>query len=72
VVRFSVFAVDLQAGELCRNGVRIKLQEKPFQVLAVLLERPGEVITREQLRQRLWPDVNVDFEHSLSAARRPR
>jgi DNA-binding winged helix-turn-helix (wHTH) protein/tetratricopeptide (TPR) repeat protein len=68
VVRFSVFAVDLQAGELCRNGVRIKLQEKPFQVLAVLLERPGEVITREQLRQRLWPDVNVDFEHSLSTA----
>jgi DNA-binding winged helix-turn-helix (wHTH) protein/tetratricopeptide (TPR) repeat protein len=68
VVRFGVFAVDLQAGELYRNGVRVKLQEKPFQVLAVLLERPGEVITREQLRQRLWPDVNVDFEHSLSTA----
>ena len=68
IIRFGVYEVDLRAGEVLKNGSRIKLQEKPFQVLALLLERPGEVITREQLRQRLWPDVNVDFEHSLSTA----
>ena len=68
VIRFGVFEVDLQAGDLRKSGVKVKLQEKPFQVLAMLLERPGEVITREELQQRLWPDVNVDFEHSLSTA----
>ena len=68
VIRFGVFEVDLQAGELRKQGLRVKLQEKPLQVLAILLERPSKVVTREELQQRLWPDVNVDFEHSLSTA----
>ncbi len=68
-VRFGVFEVDLRSGELRRNGVRVRLQEQPFQVLVSLLERPGEVVTREELRRRLWPaDTFVDFEHSLNAA----
>jgi DNA-binding winged helix-turn-helix (wHTH) protein/Tol biopolymer transport system component len=67
--RFGVFEVDLRAGELRRNGIKIKLQEQPFQVLAELLERPGQVVTREELRNRLWPaDTYVDFDHSLNAA----
>ena len=67
--RFGIFEVDLRAGELRRNGMRIKLQEQPFQILALLLERPGEVITREEVRNRLWPaDTFVDFDHSLNAA----
>src|SRR5512141_41890 len=67
--RFGVFELDLRAGELRRNGMKIKLQEQPFQVLAQLLERPGEVVTREDLRNRLWPaDTFVDFDHSLNAA----
>jgi len=62
-IRFGVFEVDLRAGELCKQGVKVKLQEQPFQVLQVLLERPGEVVTREELRQRIWPsDTFVDFE----------
>lgn len=69
IVRFSIFEVDLKAGELRRNGSRVKLQEQPFQVLATLLERPGEVVTREELRARLWPaDTFVDFDHGLNAA----
>jgi DNA-binding winged helix-turn-helix (wHTH) protein len=68
-VRFDRFEVDLQAGELRRDGELLKLQEKPFQLLAVLLESPGRVITREELRQRLWPaDTFVDFEHGLNTA----
>jgi Tol biopolymer transport system component/DNA-binding winged helix-turn-helix (wHTH) protein len=68
-MQFGVFEVDLRAGELRRNGARIKLQEQPFQVLALLLERPGEVVTREELQSRLWPaDTFVDFDHSLNAA----
>ncbi len=68
-VRFGVFTADLAAGELRKNGVRIRLQEQPFQVLAYLLERPGEVVTREELRQKLWPaDTFVDFDHSLNTA----
>ena len=68
-VHFGVFEVDLRAGELRRNGSRVKLQEQPFQVLTLLLERPGEVITREELQKRLWPaDTFVDFDHSLNAA----
>jgi DNA-binding winged helix-turn-helix (wHTH) protein/Tol biopolymer transport system component len=64
-----VFEVDLRAGELRRNGLKVKLQEQPFQVLAQLLERPGEVVTRDDLRNRLWPaDTFVDFDHSLNAA----
>src|SRR5262250_54919 len=67
--RFSVFELDLRAGELRRNGLKVKLQEQPFQVLALLLEKPGEVVTRDDLRQRLWPgDTFVDFDHSLNAA----
>jgi len=68
-VRFASFAVDLQAGELRKNGVKLKLQEQPFQMLSVLLERPGEVVTREELRKRLWSgDTFVDFEASLATA----
>jgi hypothetical protein len=68
-MRFGVFAVDLAAGELHKNGVRIRLQEQPFQVLAYLVERSGEVVTREELQQKLWPaDTFVDFDHSLNTA----
>src|SRR5579864_8909152 len=67
--RFGDFELDLRAGELRRHGHKIKLQEQPFQVLSQLLEKPGEVITREELRNRLWPaDTFVDFDHSLNAA----
>ena len=67
--RFGLYEADLRSGELRKNGVRLKLQEQPFQVLAILLERPGEVVSREQLRQRLWPaDTFVDFDHSLNTA----
>ena len=69
ILRFGVFEVDLAAGELRRSGIRIRLQEQPFQVLAFLLERPGDVVTREELRQKLWPaDTFVDFDHSLNTA----
>ena len=69
MVRFSVFEVDLRAGELRRNGAKVRLQEQPFQILVSLLERPGEIVTREELRGRLWPsDTFVDFDHSLNAA----
>ena len=67
MVQFGVFEVDQRAGELRRNGARVKLQEQPFQILALLLERPGEVVTREELQSRLWPaDTFVDFDHSLT------
>jgi len=69
IVRFGVYEVDLRAGELRKHGVKIKLQEQPFQILAMLLERHGEVVTREELPQNLWPaDTFVDFEHSINAA----
>ncbi len=68
-IRFGVFEVDLAAGELRKNGNRIRLQEQPFQILVCLLDRAGEVITREELRQKLWPaDTFVDFDHSLNTA----
>jgi Tol biopolymer transport system component/DNA-binding winged helix-turn-helix (wHTH) protein len=68
-IRFGEFSADLEARELRRNGNRIKLQGQPFEILVVLLERPGQVVTREELRQRLWPrDTFVDFEHGLNAA----
>ena len=68
-VRFGVFEADLVCGELRKNGVRIRLQEQPFQVLGMLLERPGAMVTREELRNRLWPvDTFVDFDHSLNTA----
>ena len=69
IVRFGVFEVDLKAGDLRRCGMKVKLQEQPLQVLAVLLEHPGEVVTREDLRTKLWPaDTFVDFDHGLNAA----
>ena len=68
-IRFGIFEVDRRSGELRRNGVRVKLQEQPFQILLTLLEHPGEVVTREELRSRLWAeDTYVDFDHSLNAA----
>jgi DNA-binding winged helix-turn-helix (wHTH) protein/tetratricopeptide (TPR) repeat protein len=69
ILRFGVFEVDTRAGELRKQGVRIKLQEQPFHVLTVLLQRPGEVITREELRNQNWPaDTFVDFDNSLNTA----
>jgi TolB-like protein/DNA-binding winged helix-turn-helix (wHTH) protein len=69
VARFGLFVADLLSGELHQDGRRVKLQEQPFQVLATLLEHPGEIVTREELRQRLWPeDTFVDFDHSLRTA----
>jgi DNA-binding winged helix-turn-helix (wHTH) protein len=69
VVRFDVFEVDLQAGELRRDSRKIKLQEQPFRVLSSVLERPGELVTRKELCQKLWPaDTFVDFDHGLNSA----
>src|SRR5205807_3077957 len=66
---FGVFEVDLRAAELRKHGVRIKLQEQPFQILSLLLEHPGEVVTRDELRQKLWPaHTFVDFDRSLNKA----
>jgi DNA-binding winged helix-turn-helix (wHTH) protein/Tol biopolymer transport system component len=68
-IQFGTFEVDLRAGELRRNGSKVKLQEQPFQVLTLLLEQPGAVVTREEIQKRLWPvDTFVDFDHSLNAA----
>ena len=68
-IRFGTFEVDLRAGELRRNGSRVRLQEQPFQVLLALIERPGEIVTRDELQKKLWPaDTFVDFDHSLNAA----
>jgi DNA-binding winged helix-turn-helix (wHTH) protein len=67
--RFGTYEADVRAGELLRDGSKIRLQEQPFQVLVALLEHAGEIITREDLRQRLWPsDTFVDFDHSLNTA----
>lgn len=67
--RFAAFEVDLRAGQLRKQGVKVRLQEQPFRVLAALLESPGEVVTREELRTRLWPaDTFVDFDHRLASA----
>ena len=69
VIRFGDFEVDLQAGRLLKHGAKVRLREQSFQVLASLLEHAGQVVTREELRQRLWPDdVFVDFENSLNIA----
>ena len=68
-VRFGAFEADLQAGELRKSGIKIRLQDQPFRVLALLLERSGEVVSREDLRQEIWPhDTFVDFDHSLNTA----
>ncbi len=67
--KFDEFEADLRAAELRRSGARLKLQLQPFQVLVALLERPKEVVTRDELRQRLWPeDTFVDFDHGLNTA----
>ena len=69
IVRFGVFELDLRAGELRKQGLKVRLQERPLQILTLLLEHPGEVVTREQLRQQLWPaDTFVDFDHSVNTA----
>ena len=70
--RFGVFEVNLQARELRKHGVRVRLRGQPFAILAMLLERAGEVITREEMRKRLWSNGSdetfVDFEHSMNSA----
>ncbi len=69
LLRFGVFEADLAAGELRKNGARIRLQEQPFQVLAALLENAGQVVTRDHLREKIWPaDTFVDFDHSVNTA----
>jgi len=68
-LRFGVFEVDLRSGELFKRGIKVRLQEQPFQVLAMLLERPGEVVSRDELRSRLWSaDTFVDFDHGVNKA----
>jgi len=68
-VRFDLFEVDLRAGELYKAGHKIRLQIQPFHALALLLERPGEVVTRQEFEKKLWPgDTFVDFDHSLNTA----
>jgi len=69
LIRFGMFEADVRAGELRRNGAKVRLQDLPFRALTLLLSRPGVVITREEFRQSLWPaDVFVDFEQSISSA----
>jgi DNA-binding winged helix-turn-helix (wHTH) protein len=68
LIRFGAFEADVQTGELRKNGVKLKFSGQPFQVLAILLERPGEVVTREELQKRLWPDTFVDVERNLNTA----
>ena len=68
-IRFGAFELDLQAGELRKGRVKIRLQDQPFRVLVLLLQRPGEVVTRDELRQQLWSDDTfVDFDHGLNTA----
>jgi len=69
IVRFGLYESDLAAGGLRKNGVKIKLQERPFQILTILLEVPGQVVTRETFQKRLWPaDTFVDFDHSRNTS----
>lgn len=69
ILRFGTFEVDLRTGELRKQGKRIRLQDQPFQVLSALLQRPGDVVTREELRAEIWPkDTFVDFDNSLNTA----
>ena len=68
VVRFGTFEVNLNSHELRKHGMRIRLEEKPFQILALLLERAGHVVTRRALRAKLWPDTVVGYEHGLNTA----
>jgi Tol biopolymer transport system component/DNA-binding winged helix-turn-helix (wHTH) protein len=68
VIRFATFEADLRSGELRKSGVKLKFGGQPFQVLAILLEHPGSVVTREELQKRLWPDTFVDVDHNLNTA----
>src|SRR5258707_2005320 len=69
IICFGSFKVDLDSGELLRNGSRIRLQSQPFEILSLLLQRPAEVVTREEIRQKLWrADTFVDVDHSLGTA----
>src|SRR5215470_3140515 len=69
LLRFGIFEMDIPARELRRNGVKLKLQEQPFQILYMLVGHPGQLVTREELRSKLWPaDTIVDFDHGLKAA----
>ena len=69
IVSFGAFEADLPARELRKRGLKIRLQDQPFQVLTILLERPGELVTREELHRVLWPsDIFVDFDNSLNTA----
>jgi Tol biopolymer transport system component/DNA-binding winged helix-turn-helix (wHTH) protein len=69
LARFGVFEADLQTGELRKKGIRVPLQDQPFQVFAILLENSGKLVTREELRRRVWPeDTFVDFDHALNTA----
>ena len=69
VIRFGLYELDVRGGELRKQGVRVKLQEQPFQILQILLERPREVVTRDELRQKIWPsDTFVDFDHGINNA----
>src|ERR1700746_3332224 len=69
IVRFGLFEADLQTGELRKNGLKVPLQGQPFQVCAILLSRSGELVSREELRQQVWPeDTFVDFDHALNTA----
>ena len=69
VCRFGLYEADLDAGILKRHGIPVKLQEQPFRILGFLLERPGEIISREELRNRLWPEGTfVEFDGSLNTA----
>src|SRR5262249_25665870 len=68
-IRFGTFEVDLQTGELRREGIRIRLQEQPFKVLAMLLERPSELVSRDELKQRLWTEAEFgDFDQGINVA----
>src|SRR5579875_693363 len=67
--RFGAFEADAATGELRRQGIRVRLHAQPFQVLLLLLERPGEVVTREEISRELWPDGTfVDYEHGVNSA----
>jgi DNA-binding winged helix-turn-helix (wHTH) protein len=69
IVRFGVFELDVRSGELRKAGVRLNLPHQPLQILVALLERPGELVTRDELRHRLWSsETFVDFEHGVNAA----
>jgi DNA-binding response OmpR family regulator len=66
--QFGVFEFDPRSGELRKHGVRLKLQDQPLQVLALLLQRPGQVVTREEIQKRLWPEnTYVDFDHAINS-----